>query len=313
MFFSIVIPLYNKEKFVLATLESVLSQTFSDFEVLVIDDCSTDRSAEIVRNFIDPRIRIIAHETNKGLSAARNTGIRNAASEYIAFIDADDAWKPFFLEKIAALIKKYPRAGIFATAYEELYGGNIGVGVHKNLGFAENEMAAVPDFFLASSYQPIFCYSSVAIRKEVFETAGFFDEQTTLGEDVDFNIRAFMKHELAYYNGICAGYTIFSENQITTAGVGNKTVTDFAKYEQFTSLKPSLKKYLDTNRYALAMNYKLAGETVKFRKLAAEIERANLSKRQSFLLFAPVFVVNLIRTIKALFLKKGVRLTTFPK
>jgi glycosyltransferase involved in cell wall biosynthesis len=95
---SVIIPVYNAEKYIAATLRSVLDQTYQNFELLIIDDGSPDRSIEICRQFTDPRIKIICQE-NQGVAAARNQGIREAQGEYIAFLDADDLWLPTKIEK----------------------------------------------------------------------------------------------------------------------------------------------------------------------------------------------------------------------
>ena len=92
---SVVIPLYNKEKYIKRAIESVLNQTFQKFEIIVVNDGSTDKSAEIVQNIKDPRIRLI-NQKNAGVSAARNRGIQEAKYEYIAFLDADDFWEKIF-------------------------------------------------------------------------------------------------------------------------------------------------------------------------------------------------------------------------
>ena len=90
---SVVIPLYNKEEQIADTLQSIFAQTFQDFEIVIVDDGSTDNSVEEVEKFDDSRIRLI-HQTNAGVSAARNRGIEEARGELIAFLDADDEWKP---------------------------------------------------------------------------------------------------------------------------------------------------------------------------------------------------------------------------
>src|SRR6478735_1139624 len=120
-FFSVVIPVFNKETFIEKTIKSVLEQTFDDFEIIVVNDFSTDGSLDIVSKIDSDKIKVIQHDKNKGLSATRNTGIRNSNSNYIAFLDADDIWKPTFLEKIHSLILQFPEAKLFATNYEELY------------------------------------------------------------------------------------------------------------------------------------------------------------------------------------------------
>ena len=102
---SVVIPLYNKENFIKKTLDSVLQQTFTDFEVIIVNDCSTDNSDKIILEYKDERIKTIKHQTNKGLSAARNTGIAVATQDYIAFLDADDCWSTHFLSSVIEVIK----------------------------------------------------------------------------------------------------------------------------------------------------------------------------------------------------------------
>lgn len=308
-FFSVVIPLYNKEKFVLATLDSIAAQTFTDYEIIVVDDASTDGSLSVAEKF--PReINIISHDKNKGLSAARNTGIRNAESDLIAFVDADDVWKPDFLEKMHTLIHKFPEAGIYASGYEEKYPG-LTLNVHKNIDFSEGEMSLVTDFFKANLHQPIFWYGSAVVRREVFDAVGNFDESITYGEDTDFNIRAGLKYQLAYYNGALASYTMASENQITRSSLNDKVVTDFAKYEPEAKQNLSLKKYLDINRYILAIEYKLSGNKEKFEKLASGIDAKSLTRKQLFFLNASVGTIKLFRKVKKFFLGKGIRLTTF--
>lgn len=96
---SIVIPLYNKEKQIAHTLQSVFAQTFQDFEIVIVDDGSTDNSVMEVKKFDDPRVLLI-QQSNAGVSAARNRGIEEANGELIAFLDADDEWMPEFLQTI---------------------------------------------------------------------------------------------------------------------------------------------------------------------------------------------------------------------
>ncbi|NIA10441.1 MAG: glycosyltransferase, partial [Nitrospiraceae bacterium] len=117
---SAVIPLYNKAPYIQRALRSVLAQIFQDFEIIVIDDGSTDDGAQIVKSIPDKRIRLIQQE-NAGVSAARNRGIKEAKGDLIAFLDADDAWKSEFLETILRLKKKFPEAGAYATAYEMVF------------------------------------------------------------------------------------------------------------------------------------------------------------------------------------------------
>jgi glycosyltransferase involved in cell wall biosynthesis len=108
---SVIVPVYNAEKYVVATIQSVLNQTYQNFELLIIDDGSPDRSIELCRQFTDPRIKIICQE-NRGVAAARNHGIRLAQGEYIAFLDADDLWLPTKIAKHINHLQSDPSIGI---------------------------------------------------------------------------------------------------------------------------------------------------------------------------------------------------------
>lgn len=110
--FTIVMPVYQVAQFVAQAVSSVLAQTFTDFELLIIDDCGNDNSIAICNSFTDPRIKIITHDKNKGLAAARNTGIRHANGRYIAFLDADDMWHCEKLTYHFEHLEQNPRLGL---------------------------------------------------------------------------------------------------------------------------------------------------------------------------------------------------------
>lgn len=126
MKFSIIIPLYNKEDGIVSSIESVLNQTFKDFEVVIVDDGSTDTSIENIQQFDDCRIRLITQQ-NAGPSAARNHGVRKANGEWILFLDADDELEPDALSHFNNLISKYPKHKCFACNYYLEKGGKKSV------------------------------------------------------------------------------------------------------------------------------------------------------------------------------------------
>ena len=109
MKYSVVIPLYNKEHYIASTLRSVLAQTYPDYEVIVVDDGSTDNSLQTCKTVQSDKIQIV-QQANQGVSAARNKGIELAAGEYICFLDADDAWHPDYLQNIETIVQKYPQS-----------------------------------------------------------------------------------------------------------------------------------------------------------------------------------------------------------
>lgn len=113
---SIVVPLYNKAAYIRQTLDSVLAQTYADFEVIVVDDGSTDNSREIVATCADPRVRLVS-QSNAGVAAARNRGIALAAGEWVGFLDADDWLHPQYLAQMAQMIEDHPRAEAVAANF----------------------------------------------------------------------------------------------------------------------------------------------------------------------------------------------------
>jgi len=196
--FSIVIPLYNKEPHIKRTLNSVLAQTVQDFEIIIVDDGSTDKSTEVVKSFSDYRIRLISQK-NAGVSVARNTGINEAKADLIAFLDADDEWNPNFLEEILGLKNKYPTAGAYATAYNiYLPDGKIRTARYKALPPAPWK-GLLPSYFLAAATgeHPV-CSSSICIPKYVFSDVGVFKAGAWWGEDDDMWGRIAIKYPIAF-------------------------------------------------------------------------------------------------------------------
>ncbi len=313
-FFTIVIPLFNKSNYISNTIESVLAQTFQDFEVLIVEDCSTDASLKMVSAIQSDKIRILQHDQNKGLSASRNTGIKNAMTQYIAFLDADDVWKPNYLETIYTLIQKFPECKLFATNYEEVYPNQMSLLPTTKFINQEKE-TVIKDFFESNLSQHIYCCCSLCVDKSVFETIGFYDEKITYGEDVDFNIRANNAFQLAYSTDVLVSYILYTENQITNTHLKNKTLTNFDSYESLGKAKPNLKKYLDFNRYIMAKYYKMEGNFDAYQKMKAGISPnptvSGLNYKQRVLLKAPKFVLNLIKKIKLYFTLKGYKITTY--
>ena len=206
---SVVISLYNKAFYIDRALKSVLAQSVQDFEIIVVDDGSTDHGAEIVRRYMnrDYRIRLIRQE-NKGVSIARNRGITEAKSELIAFLDADDEWKSNFLETILRLYNRFPRCGAFATAYEIVY--SDGHCKKPNFfGKCEKKWEGVVfDYFKQSQHAGLCHTSSVAIPKKVFSHVGLFPPGEPLGEDLDMWARIALKFPIAFSTKICARYNM---------------------------------------------------------------------------------------------------------
>ncbi|WP_201723538.1 glycosyltransferase family 2 protein [Spirosoma sp. 209] len=166
---SVVIPLYNKAHTIERTLSSVLEQSFHDFEVVIVDDGSTDNGADVIRTFTqDSRVRIV-NQTNQGVSAARNKGVASARYEYIAFLDGDDEWSRDYLTTMKQAIEKYPQAGMFCCAgivrnadgTEVIRLARKYAGAILEINFFEN-----PHVFLHTS-------ATIVAKKEFNKTSGF--------------------------------------------------------------------------------------------------------------------------------------------
>lgn len=208
---SVIIPLYNKEQSIFATLQSVCAQTYTDFELLVVDDGSSDNSADIAGEYSDTRIRLI-HKENGGVCSARNRGILEAKGEYIALLDADDQWEINYLEEQMRLIRDFPKAAMWGINYAELSNGRL---VRKlETGLPDGYRGYVDNYFqMPNRVSDLFCSSSVVIRRDVFDRVGMFDERIKYSEDIDMWYRIIAKYPVAFYDRYMVRYLYDAENR----------------------------------------------------------------------------------------------------
>lgn len=214
--FSIIVPLYNKAPYVRKALESIISQTFSGWECVIVDDGSTDGSLDVVRDFVrndgmsrlrlnepltlnDGRLTILS-QLNAGVAAARNNGVAKSHGEYVCFLDADDWWEPNYLEEMDKLIKEYPDAGLYATNYVYYKPGKTHVALKLERGYIN-----YPEAYLQGP-MPIWTGATCMPRK-IFDEMGGFPVGIKLGEDFLLWAKtalhypvAFCEKSLAYYN-----------------------------------------------------------------------------------------------------------------
>lgn len=198
------IPLYNKSDHIKETVESALAQTFHDYEIIIVDDGSTDGSLEIVKRINSENIRII-QQPNQGVAVARNTGIENANGEYIAFLDADDVWHSDYLKTIAELIENYPQSDIFVTAYEVLMkNGKVNMSTQLT-----PEKGCLESYWLTLTEKYDFVWTSATvIRRTALQKAGMFKPGEKIGQDLDMWARvARINPHVAYSSKICVTYT----------------------------------------------------------------------------------------------------------
>jgi len=187
-FFSVIIPTFNRKDFLKIAIESVLEQTCRDFELIIVDDGSTDGTETILDNYEDQKIKYLLQE-NKGVSSARNRGLEESKGRFIAFLDSDDKWVDEKLETTIEYIDKYPDINIFHS--EETWYKN------KKLHNQKNKHKK-PDGYVYFKALPLCCISisTAVIRRDVFDDIGVFDETLPACEDYDFWLRATQKYDV---------------------------------------------------------------------------------------------------------------------
>lgn len=194
---SVIIPLYNKAATIERAINSVLNQTVQDFELIVVNNGSTDGGEEVVKRKHDPRLRIIEQD-NLGVSMARNRGIAESKYELVAFLDADDEWHVDFLQTVLQLSEKYPNCDVFATAYQRCNAEGEIKDIHLNHVPNQEEFVFDNYFEVASLSDPPFCSISVMIKKEALLAIGGFPKGVHQGEDLLTWARLASKYKIAY-------------------------------------------------------------------------------------------------------------------
>lgn len=208
MKFSVIIPLYNKAPYVAKAIQSVLSQTFYDYELVIVDDGSRDDSAAVAQKAIEGRDRCqLIRQENAGVSVARNNGVAASQGEYLCFLDADDLWESTFLSEMAKLIDEYPDAGIYGTNYTIVNDNKhktrvARVGVEE--GF-EKGYINYCQVYAKTMYMPLTSIS-VAIPRWVFLKVKGFPEGIRLGEDFLLWVHLALQYKVAFLNKPLAFY-----------------------------------------------------------------------------------------------------------
>lgn len=247
---SVVIPLYNKEKQIAHTLQSVLNQTFQNFEVVIVDDGSTDGSVVEVEKYSDSRIRLV-HQQNAGVSAARNRGIEETKGELIAFLDADDEWKPEYLATQYHLYQKYPDCSVYACNYEFRDSeGKVTPTIIRKIPFAGEDGILSNYFEVASCSHPPICSISVMVKKEAIQAVGGFPLDVSHGEDLLTWANLAIRNKIAYSRQVCSIYCLKSDYGVNSKPVnipqGNLVGSRLESLLQMPSLERGndLKKYI---------------------------------------------------------------------
>ena len=277
MRFSVIIPLYNKAPYVRKALESIANQSFQDFELIVVDDGSTDGSLTVARESLEEasiNYQLI-HQTNSGVSTARNKGVALSKGDYVCFLDADDWWTPNFLEWMDWLIREYPDAGIYGTNYFIISRGKERIALHiPSTGYID----------YCDCYRRLqmpLTSISVAIPITVFQDTGGFKPQLKFGEDFDLWIRISLSHRVAFLDEPLAYY--YQDSNPKWRGTGQMVepqahmLWNLGYLEQEEKTNPAYKRLIDELRTYGLLQYYLSGKYHITAK--AELDKVDWSKQ----------------------------------
>lgn len=302
---SVVIPLYNKEKQIAHTLQSVQNQTFQDFEVVIVDDGSTDGGIAEVEKFSDSRIRLI-HQENAGVSAARNRGIEKARGDLIAFLDADDEWKPEYLAVQYHLSQKYPDCNVFACNYEfRDTDGKVTPTIIRKLPFSGEDGVLSNYFEMASCSHPPLWTSAVMVKTQAIQDVGGFPVGIPSGEDLLTWARLAIQNNIAYSCCSMAIYNTRNEQERTLSDLRRTAPPDLRSVKDKVGavLQHLYKDHRDDNQKKqlamyvafwykmravvnLNLNYRLAAIKCAFKSLTFNKKNVNVY----FLILLSLFV-----------------------
>lgn len=221
MRFSVIIPLYNKAPYVAKAIQSVLLQTFTDYELIIVNDGSKDNSAAVAGKAIEGHgnCHLIGQE-NRGVSVARNNGVAASQGDYLCFLDADDWWEPTFLEEMSNLVAEFPDAGIYGTNYtivnetkRKTRVANIGV----EKGF-EKGYINYCQVYAKTLAMPLWT-GAVCVPRGVFEEMGGFPKSVKIGEDFLLWIHIALKYKVVFLNEPYAYYN--QDVEASNRGIGH--------------------------------------------------------------------------------------------
>ncbi len=311
--FSIIIPLYNKEKYIAKAIESVLNQTYQEFELIVIDDGSTDNSYKIAEELLDslqardalriPHSTLIT-QSNAGVSIARNRGVEMAKYDYIAFLDADDWWAPSYLEEMKAFIEEFPDTALYASSYFSVkYGENR----HAKIGVSAGFERGCFDYFEAyakSPWMPIWTGSAI-LKKSVYNEMSGFKAHLKLGEDFDLWARVALKYKTALLNKPLAYYN--QDVELMGRAVGNlhkpenHMLWNLGFLEEAEKNHPFIKPMLDNLRAYGLYPYYLNKETRELAKQElAKVDWTKQDRKTCRRYKLSIWLISIERRIKKL-------------
>jgi glycosyltransferase involved in cell wall biosynthesis len=285
--FSVIIPAYNAEKFIETSVNSVLSQTYRDFELIIVDDGSKDGTSKKIAEYNDDRIKYVYQE-NGGVSSARNKGICASKGEFVCFLDSDDEWKENHLETLNDLIEKYENCGMYITGYDiRLHTGMI---VHKSEQIFRHldseDMRSEDGFAVLLKYGYFFNTNTVCCRREVFEKVGLFEFGVKNGEDDDMWFRIFSYYAIAISKKVT---TVYDRSNCGATGrrgdvqecVFMGRIDGLLNSEEVAQYrKDSILIWVERHKLSQARKYILNGNKSEARKLLRTVDFQKSDKKK---------------------------------
>lgn len=307
--FSVIIALYNKAEHVSDTLRSIFNQTFTDFDIIIVDDGSTDGSAEIVKKFDDRRLNYFKIK-NSGVSFARNMAIDLATGDLLAFIDADDYWEPEHLQVLYDLYIQNPQAGLLASRYA------VRMSKRKIIypsfkGIDDNYSGLVKDFFDASLVYRVACASAVAVPRNVFKVTGNFNMQLTRTEDTELWLRIALQFPVAISNKCTARYNFDLPESLSKTKIRSSVILNFNDYSSEEAKNNSLKAFLDLYRIEYALKFRIENDTLKAAELYDAVNRENINFKTRILFSLPPYLLSTLLRFKHWLVKKGIMFSIY--
>lgn len=307
--FSVIIPLYNKEKYILRAVQTVINQSYNDFELIIIDDGSTDRSMQLAQETEDPRLRVVSQQ-NRGAGAARNTGIMRSSAPYLCFLDADDEWHPTHLQVLYELIGKFPDAALYCSRYRTLVTPHR-TESHAFDGISQGYEGYIDNFFASSVKKRVALTSAVCVARTAVSAVGLFDEKISSGQDLDYWIRLALHGKVALSREETVTYHYELPQSLSKRAFLEKKLPDFGKFAAEESESPIFKKFLDVYRLEYALHYHLAGDKVQKDLWLKNISCENIPLKVKVLLNFPARLLRNLLYLKRWMRKKGIDFSVY--
>ena len=318
--FSVIIPLYNKASYIEKAVQSILSQTFKGYELIIVNDGSTDNSLEIVQQLNNSTIQQfnIINQSNSGVSTARNNGVKASKYDYIAFLDADDWWEPDYLYQMKQFIENYKQAGLWAAKYFKVKNGK---NIEANIGLKNNFIMGYIDYFKVygkTMWMPFYA-PSVIIHKNILLEFNGFKPNLKLGEDFDLWVRIALKYNIAYLNKPLVFYNQDVElknravNSNKVYAPKNNFIFQLSYLKNEENKNPSLKQLLDNIRVYNLMNYHIFRKYQKETKeIIKQVDFKNQPRSVRLKYALPVIILKQYYYIRKLASIVKTQLKSFP-